>query len=179
MKVFVYDGKEYQFDREVRQALYEKERKAICEAPKADSEKFWAEYGISIVEKDEPIEELKQRKTSLIKQAFLTWRNNTATLKSSLGFVIDSDTRAFDDISGLSAASDPNDVIIFRDANNGFHSLSQADLKVLLKEVVANGSYAYEQKWNLQEAVLAAETVEDLEAIEVKFKGKDFSVTEG
>lgn len=177
IKKFVYEGVEYQSERAVRQAIKKAERKIFSSAPFENVAEFWAFHGVTYIEEQEPIEVFKSRKAFVIKQAFLNWRNNQATLFSSLGFKADSNERANTDVSGLLVAyeDNPDALITFRDAGNEFHSLTYAQVKTLQKEIIENGNHAYAQKWMLDAQVESATTKEELDAIEVKFEGKDFS----
>jgi hypothetical protein len=124
-----------------------------------------------------PIESLKAQKADEIKQAFLNWRGQEATLVSSLGFKADSNERAMSDVNGLLVAyeSHQDAPITFRDADNQFHELSYAQLKVLQLEIIQNGNYAYEQKWSFDAQVESATSEDELNAIHIEFVGKDFS----
>lgn len=177
IKKYVYDGFEYAFERDVRKAIYEKEHKVFSKAPTENVANFWSKFGVTFVEEEEPIEVFKQRKYVVIKQAFLNWRNNEATLVSSLGFKVDSNERANTDVNGLLVAYEDNQdaLITFRDADNEFHALTYAQVKVLQKEIIENGNYAYQQKWMLDAQVGNVTTKEELDAIKIEFVGKNFS----
>lgn len=174
IKKYIFNGVEFSSERMVRQAIWRSDRKAFGK-PKTAEE--WLKLGVTYIEEQEPIETLKARKLLAIKQAFLLWRNNNATLISSLGFKIDSNERANTDVSGLLVDREDNQeaLITFRDANNAFHALTYTQVKILQKEIIANGNFAYEQKWLFDSQVEGATTKEDLDAIKVVFVGKDFS----
>lgn len=176
IKKFLFDGETYISERDVRQAVFAKDRKAFGKVPTENVAEFWAKLGVTYVEEQEPIGMLKNLKAQSVKQAFLNWRNNKATLISSLGFKIDSNERANTDVSGLLVAYEDNQeaLITFRDADNAFHSLTYTQVKTLQKEIIENGNHAYSQKWTLDAQVESATTKEELDAIEVKFTGKDF-----
>ena len=176
IKKFFYNGNEYSSERDVRAAIYEQECKVFSKAPAENVVDFWAKVGVTYTEEKEPIETIKQRKSFVIKQAFLDWRNNQATLISSLGFKIDANERANTDIGGLLVACENNKdaSITFRDADNQFHNLSFGQLKVLQLEIIANGNFAYEQKWSFDTQIERATTKEEIDAIKVKFEGKNF-----
>ena len=176
VKKYVFDGKEYTSDSAVRQAIFVKNRTAFGNLETAEE---WLEFGVTYTEEDEviPLETLKLRKHNDVKRAFLDWRNNNATLISSLGFTVDSNERANTDVSGLLVAYESNQdaPITFRDVNNQFHELTYEQVKILQLEIIENGNYAYAQKWNFDSQVENATCEEDLEAIEIEFVGKDFS----
>lgn len=177
IKKYVYNGAEYASEYAVRQAVFEQTRVAFPAEPYEDKAAFWENYGVTYTEEPIPLETLKAQKTARIKQAFLNWRNNEATLISSLGFKVDSNERANTDVAGLLVAYEENQyaLITFRDADNEFHVLSYAQVKTLQKEIVENGSYAYTQKWELDTQVASATTQADLDAVKIAFVGKDFS----
>lgn len=176
IKTFIYDGVEYASEREVREAIFKKEHKVFSKTPSENTTDFWAKFGVTYVEKAYPIETLRAWKSTAIKNAFLIWRENQATLISSLGFKADANERAMSDVSGLLVAyeDDQNALITFRDADNEFHELTFAQLKILQKEIIANGNHAYSQKWAFDAQVESATTKDELDAIKVKFVGKNF-----
>ena len=176
IKRYEYQGSHFNSERDLRKHLYETKKIALGKTPE-NAVEFWAKYEVAYIEEDEPIEVFKQQKSFVIKQAFLNWRNNNATLVSSLGFKADSNERANTDISGLLVAYENNQdaLITFRDANNEFHTLSFAQLKVLQLEIIENGNFAYEQKWMFDAQVENATTKEELDSIEVVFVGRDFA----
>lgn len=177
IKKYIFNGVEYASEYAVRQAIFEKDRVAFPAEPEDDKVAFWEGLGVTYIEEAIPLETLKVQKSAQIKQAFLSWRNNGATLVSSLGFKVDSNERANTDVSGLLVAYEDNQdaLITFRDADNEFHALTYAQVKTLQKEIIENGNYAYAQKWALDAQVESATNEGDLNAIEVRFVGKDFT----
>ena len=173
---YIYDGAEYFSEQELRGVIFNANRKVFGIAPKENVAEFWKRFGVTYVEEQEPLEVLKQQKLTVIKRVFLAWRNDHATLTSSLGFNADSTERANMDVNGLLVAyEDARDSLItFRDADNIFRSLNYSQLKTLQKEIIENGSFAYEQKWLLDSQVENAKTKEELDAIQVDFVGKEF-----
>ena len=176
IKRYEYQGLRFASERDLRKHLFETKRLALGKTPE-NAVEFWLKYGVSYIEEDEPIEMFKQQKSFVVKQVFLNWRNNNATLVSSLGFKADSNERANTDINGLLVAYENNqDVpITFRDANNEFHTLSYAQLKVLQLEIIENGNFAYQQKWTLDSQIESATTKEQLDDLKIEFVGKDFT----
>ena len=177
VKKYVFDNIEYLSESAVRQAIFVKYRVAFG---KPKTAKEWLELGVTYTEEEEviPLETLKSKKTTEIKREFLNWREQNATLISSLGFKVDSNERANTDVNGLLIAYESNqyEPITFRDADNQFHTLTYAQVKVLQKEIIENGNYAYVQKWTFDAQVENATTKEGLDAIELVFVGKDFTV---
>lgn len=175
IKRYEYQGLFFASEHELRKHLYETKKNALGKTPENATE-FWANVGVTYVEEDEPFEFFKQQKSLVVKRAFLNWRNNQATLISSLGFKVDSNERANTDINGLLVAYENNQdaLITFRDADNEFHTLSYAQLKVLQLEIIENGNFAYQQKWTFDSKVENATTKEELDAIKIEFVGKVF-----
>lgn len=172
---FVYGGKEYASERAVRQAIFKQEKKVFGKPETADQ---WAKLGVVYTEEERviPLDVLKSQKADEIKQAFLNWRGQEATLVSSLGFKADSNERAMSDVNGLLVAYENNQdaLITFRDADNQFHELSYTQVKVLQLEIIENGNFAYEQKWSFDAQVESATGEDELNAIHIEFVGKDF-----
>lgn len=123
------------------------------------------------------IEELKSMKLEELERAFLRWYENDAICTSSLGFVVDSDSRAMMDTSGLvtAAESGARANVIFMDANNEPHELTSDQVKTIQLEIIQNGQAAYQQKWALRTQIEAAQDKSAIDAIEIEFTGIDFS----
>ena len=134
-----------------------------------------------IVAVPEPsLEEVKSQKLQELDQKFMQWYEQGATVKSSLGFVADSDARAMMDTSGLvttleAQSEEARGTVAFMDHDNVPHQLTLDQMKTVNLEIIQNGQSAYAQKWALRTAIEAAETVDALNAIEIAFHGEDFS----
>ena len=176
IKRYEYKGLNFSSEQDLRKHLFATKKIALGKTPE-NAKEFWEKYGVTYTEEEEPIGVFKQQKSFVIKQAFLNWRNNQATLISSLGFKADSNERANTDIGGLLVAYENNQdaPITFRDANNQFHTLTYGQLKTLQLEIIENGNFAYEQKWTLDAQIENAITKDQLDAIEIEFVGKDFT----
>lgn len=183
MKAYNYRGKEYFSCEDVRQAIWESERKAFGEEPEENKAEFWASLGVEYTEEEDPpivqhiptLDEEKLMACGRLNEAFRSWRNDEATLISSLGFTADADERAMIDVSGLVALEVP---AVFMDANNVPHELTAEQIKVLHKEIIQSGNKAYERKWALRNRINACESLEELKAIELNFEPADFSEVE-
>lgn len=173
MRHYKYKGVEYNSVREVRKAIFEQERKAFAKCETAED---WAKYGVELVVTEPTIEALKAQKNALLDRAFMQWRNDGATLVSSLGFRADCDERAMIDVNGLVTVCGETQTVVFMDADNQPHELTLGQLKVLQSEIIQSGTLAYQTKWQLRTAIESAETKEALEAIEIKFTAVDFTV---
>lgn len=123
---------------------------------------------------EELLAQAKSVKLAELNTKFSAWREDGATLISSLGFTADADEKANDDVSGLVILGNS---AIFMDADNQPHELTIDQLKVLQKEIIESGVSAYETKWMYRNAINTAETVDAVNAIEIKFEPKDFSAT--
>lgn len=129
---------------------------------------------------EQTVEEARSEKMRALDSDFTSWYEDGATLKSSLGFEADSDSRAMQDVNGLVVAAESSATfsetgLIFMDANNEGHQVSLEDLKTLQLEIIAAGNAAYQEKWKLRDAINAATSKDELEAIEIKFHPVDFS----
>ena len=129
---------------------------------------------------EQTVEEVRTEKKRALDSAFASWYEDGATLKSSLGFEADSDSRAMQDVNGLVTAAEAQatfaaDGLIFMDAKNVGHEVTLDQLKTLQLEIIASGNAAYQEKWKLRDAIEAATTKEELDAIEIVFQPLDFS----
>lgn len=133
---------------------------------------------------EKTVEEVRTEKKRALDSAFASWYEDGATLKSSLGFEVDSDSRAMQDVNGLVTAAESSAAfadtesgggLIFMDANNVGHQVSIDQLKTLQLEIIQAGQAAYQEKWKLRDAIEKAKTKEELEKIEIAFHPADFS----
>ena len=116
------------------------------------------------------------------KLAELSYKHHEAeeggVLQSSLGFPVDVNTRANRDIAGLISQMELTSVTKtqFCDANNAFHEVTLDNLKVLQLELIQYAQSLYATKWQLRAAIEAAKSVDELNAIDIKFV-TDFTPT--
>ena len=99
----------------------------------------------------------------------------TKTVKKHL--VINGDRRTRSNIQDL-ITYQPTDNVIYRDYENIERTLTKDELKIILKEHVVNGQMLYNQKWEYEAKINACTTIEELNAIEIKFTMHDFSKEE-
>lgn len=92
-----------------------------------------------------------------------------AHLTSSLGFEIDANETANRDIEGLTLVMSDTDTTMFCDYNNEFHEVTKAQLETMRKEIVANSQRLYQIKWQYRSLIEAATTVDELDAITIRF----------
>ncbi len=159
------------------------EAAAWCNERNATIEDKGDYYEVVAIPEPEPVpepteEELlaqaKSAKLSELNTKFSAWREDGATLVSSLGFEADADEKANDDVSGLVILGKS---ATFMDADNQPHVLTIDQLKVLQTEIIESGVAAYETKWAYRNAVNSATTVDAVNAIEIKFEPKDFTTS--
>ena len=190
VKKYIYGGKEYFSISLLRQAIWNKDRK-IFGMPKMRDE--WLSLGVEVQESDDDkttelvypdIEDQKKVKLSALDGAFLEYRNSKdAFLISSLGFKVNANVVAFDNVTGLVARleyaksqGNANEKVEFMDFDDILRDLSLEDLKILQVEISVSGSNCYSQKWKLREQIQNAQTEQELKAIEITFSSSDFSL---
>ncbi len=97
-------------------------------------------------------------------------------ITSSLGYVINADKTAQDNIRGLIEGHDESDLIKYKLYDNTFREdVTIADLKVLLKECAQNGENLYTQKFKYIAQINACTSVEEVNAIDLVFEMMDFT----
>lgn len=180
IKKYLYKENVYRSEYAVRQAIWKEDRKVFGKEPEENLAEFWEKLNVTYTEEEEPpvvqhiptLDEEKVMACGRLTEAFRSWRNDAATLISSLGFEADADERAMIDVSGLVALEAP---AIFMDANNVPHELTSEQIKVLHKEIIQSGNKAYERKWALRNQINTCESLEELKAIELNFELVDFT----
>lgn len=140
----------------------------------ADSKDNVSEDGISISLTLAELKGFKAQQVENATEGFDSKRKDPSMFfKSSLGFNVDGDARSRDNLDGLKAIG--IEPVTFRDHDNIDHSLTLANLELLIKEANMNGAQLYQQKWKLQAAIDGAKSVKALKAIEIVFKMADFT----
>ena len=143
----------------------------------ADSKDNMSEDGISIALTLAEMKSFKKQQVENATEGFDSKRKDPSMFfKSSLGFNVDGDARSRDNLDGLKAIG--IEPVTFRDHDNIDHSLTLANLELLIKEANMNGAMLYQQKWKLQAAIDGAKSVKALKAIDIKFTMADFSKKE-
>ena len=143
----------------------------------ADSKDNVSEDGISISLTLAEMKGFKKQQVENATEGFDSKRKDPSMFfKSSLGFNVDGDARSRDNLDGLKAIG--IEPVTFRDHDNIDHSLTLANLELLIKEANMNGAQLYQQKWKLQAAIDGAKSLKALKAIEIVFKMADFSKKE-
>ena len=124
---------------------------------------------------DPELAELKARKLAEISaeaHKYSQYECAEMYLTSSKGFRINADGRAQDNLKGLIGIGL---TCKFKDYDNEFHDgITVEDLNLMLLECYQNGASLYQQKFEYEARVDAAESAEDLN-FEVTFSMADFS----
>lgn len=175
IKTYLYNGKTYEEEAALRNAIFERDRVVFGPEPKERKAEFWRSFDVVYSERAEPeptLKELKEIRLKELDRAFYQWRNDGAVLFSSLGFTADADQRAMIDLSGLVALGTP---AIFMDADNRPHELTADQVGVLHKEIIESGNKAYQTKWSFRTAIESASDAAELKAIRIKFAPVSFA----
>lgn len=127
---------------------------------------------------EKTLEELKEAKLEELKAATSKFTGNDCSemyIDSSIGYRVNADKTAQDNMHGLILAHDSEDTIMYKIYDNSFVPLTPAQLEIMLKECAANGENLYAQKFTYEQRIAAAATKEELDAIEINFTMGDFS----
>lgn len=121
------------------------------------------------------LEELKNEKLQEISAYSDRYEQNKCDemyVTSSLGFRANADRRSLQNVENLIRLGQDT---VFKDYDNQFHSVTVQDLETLLMEISANGSNLYNQKFQMQFAVMNFTTLEQIENFEIQFTMMDFT----
>lgn len=115
------------------------------------------------------LDQAKAEKSAALKDAFRRALEN-GRLTSSLGFDVNADETALRNLDGLVATMEDDGAatVAFCDFHNRFHDVSLDDVKTLRRDVARHTQALYQKKWALRHAIEQAETVEELDAIDVE-----------
>ena len=116
-----------------------------------------------------PLDEARAAKLTELNTAF-TSASETAYCMSSAGFEIDANETANRNIEGLVLVLKPEESTLFRAYDNSFHQATKEQLETMRKEIVVNSQRLYQTKWQIESAIEAAQTVEELDAIDIVFE---------
>ena len=116
-----------------------------------------------------PLEEARAAKLTELNTAF-TSASETAHCMSSAGFEINADEIANRNIEGLALVLEPGESTLFRAYDNSFHEVTKEQLETMRKEIVVNSQRLYQTKWQIEAGIEAAETVDELDAIDIVFE---------
>ena len=115
-----------------------------------------------------PLEEARTEKLAELEAAFDT-ASREAHCTSSVGFEIDADEIANRNIEGLVLVMQPEGTTLFRAYDNTFHEVTREQLETMRKEIVVNSQRLYQIKWQYRSLIEAATTVDELDAITIRF----------
>lgn len=102
-----------------------------------------------------------------------------AHVKSSLGFEVDANSTANENVNGLLVTIGTG-TVDFCDYYNQFHELNKSQLETLQSEIVQNGQNLYVQKWQYRTAIENCGNNEQLDAVleTIEFTYMDFTPQE-
>ena len=118
---------------------------------------------------EETLDEAGAAKLAELNTAF-TPASETAHCMSFAGFEINADEIANRNIKGLVLVLNEEESTLFRDWDNRFHEVTKEQLETMRKEIVVNSQRLYQTKWQIEAAIEAAETVGELDAIDIVFE---------
>lgn len=95
--------------------------------------------------------------------------SQTAHCLSSAGFEINADEKANRNIEGLVLVLKPEESTLFRSYDNSFHKVTKEQLEMMRKEIAVNSQRLCQIKWQIEAAIDVAETLDELNAINVAF----------
>ena len=114
-------------------------------------------------------EEAKAEKQTELATAF-DRATQTAHCQTSAGFEINADETANRNIEGLTLVLKPGESTLFRAWDNRFHQVTKEQLETMRREIVVHSQKLYQTKWEIEAAIDKAQTVEELEAIDIAFE---------
>ena len=102
--------------------------------------------------------------------------NQNMKVNSSLGFIANADIRSQNNLRALIDITSDNETVTYMDYDSIPRKITLSDLKLLLKEIIINGNYLYQQKWDKYKAIDSATSYDELAAVSDTFEMKDFTV---
>lgn len=160
--------------------------KAIIEKHKVDDAKLTNDlqrlgFDCGVVEVLQDVESYKQYLSNVVLSKAAKFENNLNKdmyFTSSLKFKVNGDRRTRDNIQDLITffdAQQQGGKVSYRDYDNKEQQLTKENLQVILKEHITNGQNLYKQKWEMEQKIAAANSIEELKAISTEFEMTDFS----
>lgn len=180
MRKYVYKGKEYN-------TVYDLATSEGIAMPRSPSDKLLKALGVTIVEESSEekaardLEQAKRVKRVEIERRFTDFRNNAGRIRVPEGFDIDATSTSLQDVQGLLDCYDNNRdaIITFRDADNVMHDITYDTLLEWKRAINVSGVKLYALKWQFQEAVEKATTVEEVAAITVDYSAVAHTAFDG
>ena len=102
-----------------------------------------------------------------------------AYIVSSLGFTVDANQTANENVTGLLVTISDAETVQFCDYHNIFRELTKANLQTLQTEIIANAQNLYQQKWVYRTQIEQCGDNEQLDAVleGINFTYMDFTPT--
>lgn len=121
------------------------------------------------------LETVRASKFDVLNELFAQ-ASETAFIESSLGFLANAGQRAKSDVDGLIELLEetPEATENFMDYENNPQVVTLDDLKILRKEIILNGKHLYAKKWEFRNAITEANSIADLDAINISFNSLSF-----
>ena len=121
-----------------------------------------------------PLEEARAEKLAELNAAFEV-ASKEAYCFSSLGFDIDADETASRNVTNLIVALEATGekTVPFCAYDNTFHEVTPDQLKTLQRDIIAHARTLYARKWALREAIANAQTIDELEALDLFISGEN------
>lgn len=174
MKKYTYNKQDYFSEYALRNAIFNNERKIFGEIT---TDADWKKLGVTVSEYKEPektLDELKSEKLSELStkaSSFEQTENKEMYIISSLGYKVNADPKALRNIEVLIELG----ITQFRNYDNKTVEVTTDNLKTIKSEISINSVKLYQQKWTMQDLINKAETIEELNSIEIKFTMMDFT----
>lgn len=129
------------------------------------------------------IEIIKQEKIKYLKfisNKFRTQQvNKDMYIISSLGFRADADKDSQTNIIGLiDLLGDSDNTTLYRDKDDTNHELNKEQLSLLLKEIQANSTNLFQQRWAKEELINKATSFTEVKDVSLDFNMLDFSLSD-
>ena len=125
-----------------------------------------------VIEKPAPPDPVDVKKSQMLDELNTAWLNAEATGKVTVDDIeIDATSRSNRDIEGLIISMEAQGIetTTFCAADNSFQEFTSQQLYDFQLAVNGLGQRLYARKWGLRTAIEAAETLEELAAIEISF----------
>lgn len=161
-------------DLELKEENYNKYIKPYVDIWQAEKDRIEQEQADIIAEQNK-FENRQARALVQLNQDFETAAQR-AHVKSSLGFEVDANSTANENVNGL-LITIGSGTVDFCDYYNQFHELNKAQLETLQSEIIQNGQSLYAQKWQYRTAIQNCSDNEQLDAVleTIEFTYMDFT----
>jgi hypothetical protein len=99
-------------------------------------------------------------------------------ITSSTGFKVDADVCSQTNMQGLILMPGEGESCQYKDFNNEFQTVTREQLTIMVGEAKQNGLSLYNQKFAFEAQINACTTIDEVNAIEIKFEMLDFPKSE-